>query len=76
MERDRRVLPADRYGFLWSASLCTKASSRRRCVKFSRPVGRLTKTTDCRRLGAMNISSLHEEVEQEEAGETEGALIK
>jgi pyrroloquinoline quinone (PQQ) biosynthesis protein C len=65
------------YEIPWSASLCTTAFIEAEVVEVSRTVGQaLTKHYGCRPdWGAMNYL-VHEEVEQEEAGETEGAILK
>jgi pyrroloquinoline-quinone synthase len=61
----------------WSASLCTTAFIEAEVVEVARTVGRaLTEHYGCRLdWGAMNYF-VHEEVEREEAGETEGAILK
>src|SRR5262249_23694558 len=61
----------------WSASLCTTAFIEAEAGEVSQTVGSaLTKHYGCRpEWGAMNYL-VHEEVEQEEAGETEGAILK
>jgi pyrroloquinoline-quinone synthase len=61
----------------WSASLCTTALIEAEVVEVSQTVGQaLAKHYGCRpEWGAMNYL-VHEEVEQEEAGETEGAVLK
>jgi pyrroloquinoline-quinone synthase len=61
----------------WSASLCTTAFIEAEVVEISRTVGRaLAGHYGCRpEWGAMNYL-VHEEVEREEAGETEGAILK
>ena len=65
------------YEIPWSASLCTTAFIEAEVVEVSQTVGQaLTKHYGCRPdWGAMNYI-VHEEVEQEEAGETEGAILK
>ena len=65
------------YEIPWSASLCTTAFIEAEVVEVSQTVGQaLTKHYGCRPdWGAMNYL-VHEEVEQEEAGETEGAILK
>ena len=61
----------------WSASLCTTAFIEAEVVEVSQTVGHaLTTHYGCRPdWGAMNYL-VHEEVEREEAGETEGAILK
>jgi pyrroloquinoline-quinone synthase len=61
----------------WSASLCTTAFIEAEVVEVSQTVGRaLVEHYGCRpEWGAMNYS-VHEEVEREEAGETEGTILK
>ena len=61
----------------WSASLCTTAFIEAEVVELARTVGRaLTEHYRCRPdWGAMNYL-VHEEVEREEADETEGAILK
>jgi pyrroloquinoline-quinone synthase len=61
----------------WSASLCTTAFIEAEVVEVSRTVGHgLASHYGCRPdWGAMNYL-VHEEVEREEAGETEGAILK
>jgi pyrroloquinoline-quinone synthase len=61
----------------WSASLCTTAFIEAEVVEVARTVGQgLTRHYGCRPdWGAMNYA-VHEEVEREEAGETEGAILK
>ena len=61
----------------WSASLCTTAFIEAEVVGISGTVGRaLAEHYGCRReWGAMNYL-VHAEVEEEEAGETEGAILK
>lgn len=61
----------------WSASLCTTAFIEAEVVEVAQTVGRgLTQHYGCRPdWGAMNYL-VHEEVEAEEAGETEGAILK
>jgi pyrroloquinoline-quinone synthase len=61
----------------WSASLCTTAFIEAEVVEVARTVGRaLAEHYGCRpEWGAMNYL-VHEEVEREEAGETEGAILK
>jgi pyrroloquinoline quinone (PQQ) biosynthesis protein C len=61
----------------WSASLCTTAFIEAEVVEISQTVGRgLTQHYGCRPdWGAMNYL-VHEEVEREEAGETEGAILE
>ena len=61
----------------WSASLCTTAFIEAEVVELAQTVGRaLTEHYGCRPdWGAMNYL-VHEEVEREEAGETEGAILK
>ena len=61
----------------WSASLCTTAFIEAEVVELSRTVGRgLAEHYGCRsEWGAMNYL-VHEEVEREEADETEGAILK
>ena len=65
------------YEIPWSASLCTTAFIEAEVVEVAQTVGlALTKHYGCRPdWGAMNYL-VHEEVEQEEAGETEGAILK
>ena len=78
-ERDRRFLPTARVRIPWSASLCTTAFIEAEVVEVSQTVGQaLTKHYGCRPdWGAMGTNYLvHEEVEQEEAGETEEAVLK
>ncbi len=60
----------------WSASLCTTAFIEAEVVEISRTVGRaLVEHYGCRQeWGAMNYR-VHEEVEREEAGETEDAIL-
>ena len=61
----------------WSASLCTTAFIEAEVVEVSQTVGRaLVGHYGCRpEWGAMNYA-VHEEVEAEEADETEGAILK
>jgi pyrroloquinoline-quinone synthase len=61
----------------WSASLCTTAFIEAEVVEVSQTVGQaLAKHYGCRPdWGAMNYR-VHEEVEREEAGETEEAILK
>jgi len=61
----------------WTAALCTTALIEDEVVEISRTVGRaLQEHYGCRsEWGAMNYQ-VHEEVEREEAGETEGAILK
>jgi pyrroloquinoline-quinone synthase len=61
----------------WSAALCTTAFIEAEVVEVARTVGHgLTEHYGCRPdWGAMNYL-VHEEVEREEAGETEGAILK
>ena len=61
----------------WAASLCTTAFIEAEVVEISRTVGRaLEEHYGCRsEWGAMNYQ-VHEEVEREEADETEGAILK
>ncbi len=61
----------------WSASLCTTAFIEAEVVEIARTVGRaLVDHYGCRSdWGAMNYQ-VHEEVEREEADETEGAILK
>ena len=61
----------------WSAALCTTAFIEALVVEVSRTVGRaLAEHYGCRaEWGAMNYL-VHEEVEREEAGETEDAILK
>jgi pyrroloquinoline quinone (PQQ) biosynthesis protein C len=61
----------------WSASLCTTAFIEAEVVEVSQTVGHALRTFyGCRPdWGAMNYL-VHEEVEREEAGETEGAILK
>jgi pyrroloquinoline quinone (PQQ) biosynthesis protein C len=61
----------------WSASLCTTAFIEAEGVEVSQTVGRaLTTHHGCRPdWGAMNYL-VHEEVEREEAGETEGTVLE
>jgi pyrroloquinoline quinone (PQQ) biosynthesis protein C len=61
----------------WSASLCTTAFIEAEVVEVSQTVGHaLTTYYGCRpEWGAMNYL-VHEEVEREEAGETQGAILK
>jgi pyrroloquinoline-quinone synthase len=65
------------YEIPWSASLCTTAFIEAEVVEVSQTVGAaLVKHYGCRsEWGAMNYQ-VHEEVEREEAGETEGAILK
>jgi pyrroloquinoline-quinone synthase len=65
------------YEIPWSASLCTTAFIEAEVVEVAQTVGQaLTKHYGCRReWGGMNYL-VHEEVEREEAGETEGAILK
>ena len=65
------------YDIPWSASLCTTAFIEAEVVEVSQTVGRaLTKHYGCQPdWGALNYL-VHEEVEREEAGETEGAVLK
>jgi len=61
----------------WSAALCTTAFIEAEVVEVSQTVGRaLVQHYGCRPdWGAMNYR-VHEEVEAEEAGETEGAILR
>jgi pyrroloquinoline-quinone synthase len=61
----------------WSAALCTTAFIEAEVVEVSQTVGRaLVQHYGCRPdWGAMNYL-VHEEVEAEEAGETEGAILR
>src|SRR5947208_7443085 len=61
----------------WSAALCATAFLEAEVVEISRTVGRaLVEHYGCRPdWGAMNYA-LHEEVENEEAGETERAILR
>ncbi len=61
----------------WSASLCATAFLEAEVVEISRTVGRaLVEHYGCRpEWGAMNYA-VHEEVEHEEAGETEKAILR
>ena len=61
----------------WSASLCTTAFIEAEVVEVSQTVGRALATHfGCRPdWGALNYL-VHEEVEREEAGETEGTILK
>ena len=61
----------------WSAALCTTAFIEAEVVEISRTVGRALATHyGCRpHWGAMNYQ-VHEEVEGEEAGQTESAILQ